>query len=45
MMGWGGVPRAVIVKKIMAEKNMSLIEASKYVKANNLYQAKPKGKK
>jgi hypothetical protein len=45
LMGWGGVPRAQIVKKVMAEKNMSLIEASKYVKANNLYQPKPKGRK
>jgi hypothetical protein len=42
LMGWGGVPRAVIVKKIMAEKNMSLTEASHYVKANNLYTPKPK---
>lgn len=42
MMGWGGVPRKDIVKKIMAEKNMSMIEASKYVKANNLYTPKPK---
>jgi hypothetical protein len=30
-------PRALIVKKIMKEKGLSLIEASKYVKANNLY--------
>jgi hypothetical protein len=29
--------RAAIVKKIMQEKNMKMIEASKYVKANNLY--------
>jgi hypothetical protein len=42
MMGWGGVPRKEIVKRVMVEKNMSLIEASKYVKANNLYQPKPK---
>lgn len=42
MLGWGGVPRKEIVKKIMAEKNMSMIEASKYVKANNLYTPKPK---
>jgi hypothetical protein len=42
LMGWGGVPRKEIVKKIMAEKGMGMIEASKYVKANNLYQAKPK---
>jgi len=42
LMGWGGVPRKEIVKKIMAEKGMGMIEASKYVKANNLYQPKPK---
>jgi hypothetical protein len=29
--------RAEIVRKIMKEKNLSMIEASKYVKANNLY--------
>jgi len=29
--------RAEIVKKIMKEKGMKMIEASKYVKANNLY--------
>jgi len=29
--------RAEIVKKVMAEKGLSMIEASKYVKANNLY--------
>lgn len=29
--------RAEIVKKVMKEKNMSMIEASKYVKENNLY--------
>jgi hypothetical protein len=29
--------RADIVKKVMAEKGMSMIEASKYVKAHNLY--------
>jgi len=29
--------RAEIVKKVMKEKNMSMIEASKYVKANKLY--------
>jgi Tfp pilus assembly major pilin PilA len=45
MMGWGGVPRKEIVKRVMAEKGIGLIEASKYVKANNLYQPKPKGKK
>jgi len=31
-------PRAEIVKKVMAEKGLSMIEASKYVKANNLYK-------
>lgn len=30
--------RAEIVKKVMAEKGLSLVEASKYVKAHNLYQ-------
>jgi hypothetical protein len=29
--------RAEVVRKIMKEKNLSMIEASKYVKANNLY--------
>jgi len=29
--------RAEIVRKVMKEKNLSMIEASKYVKANNLY--------
>lgn len=29
--------RAEIVKKIMKEKGLSLIEASKFVKAHNLY--------
>ena len=38
----GGKPdgrkkRAEIVKQVMAEKKISMIEASKYVKANNLY--------
>jgi hypothetical protein len=42
LMGWGGVPRKEIVKRVMAEKGIGLIEASKYVKANNLYQPKPK---
>jgi hypothetical protein len=40
--GFGNIPRKEIVKKIMAEKGLSLIEASKYVKANGLYVAKPK---
>jgi hypothetical protein len=30
-------PRAEIVRKVMAEKGLKMIEASKYVKANNLY--------
>jgi hypothetical protein len=34
--------RAEIVKKIMKEKNMKMIEASKYVKENNLYKPKEK---
>jgi len=29
--------RAAIVKKVMEEKGMKMIEASKYVKENNLY--------
>jgi len=29
--------RAQIVKNIMAKKGLSMIEASKYVKSNNLY--------
>lgn len=40
--GSGVSSRAEIVRKIMAEKGMGLIEASSYVKANNLYTAKPK---
>ena len=42
------VKRADIVKKIMAEKGLKLIEASKYVKEHNLYtpkEKKPKEKK
>lgn len=45
MMGWGNLPRKEIVKAIMEQKGMSMIEASKYIKANGLYQPKPKGKK
>jgi len=45
MAGFGNIPRKEIVKKIMAEKGLSLIEASKYVKANGLYVAKGKSKK
>jgi hypothetical protein len=33
----GKSKRADIVKKVMKEKGLSMIEASKYVKANNLY--------
>jgi hypothetical protein len=29
--------RAEVVKRVMAEKGLSMIEASKFVKANNLY--------
>lgn len=35
--------RSDLVKKIMKEKGMKMIEASKYVKANNLYTPKTKG--
>ncbi len=35
--GSGKMKRAEIVKRIMKEKGMKMIEASKYVKANNLY--------
>ena len=34
--------RADIVKKIMEEKGLKMIDASKYVKANNLYTPKTK---
>jgi hypothetical protein len=34
--------RSEIVKKIMKEKNLKMIEASKYVKENNLYTPKAK---
>jgi coproporphyrinogen III oxidase-like Fe-S oxidoreductase len=33
----GRSARAEIVKKVMKEKGMKMIEASKYVKAHNLY--------
>jgi hypothetical protein len=34
----GNKPKRVdIVKQIMKEKNLSMIQASKYVKENNLY--------
>jgi hypothetical protein len=32
--------RALIVKQVMAERNISMIQASKAVKAENLYQKK-----
>jgi len=35
--GRGRSARASIVKRVMAEKGMKMIEASKYVKAHNLY--------
>jgi hypothetical protein len=40
MSGMGKKPnaRAEIVKQVMKEKGMKMIEASKYVKANNLYK-------
>lgn len=34
--------RSDIVKNIMKEKGLKMIEASKYVKANNLYTPKTK---
>ena len=33
-------PRAVIVKKVMKQHDLSMIDASKFVKANNLYNKK-----
>jgi hypothetical protein len=36
--GSGRASRAAIVKKVMAEKGCSMIEASKYVKAHGLYK-------
>jgi hypothetical protein len=35
--GGGRAARAAIVKKVMAEKGLKLIEASKYVKQHGLY--------
>jgi len=40
----GAKARATIVKQVMAEKGLSMIEASKYVKANNLYQPQSRAK-
>lgn len=34
--------RANIVKKVMKERGLKMIDASKYVKANNLYTPKAK---
>lgn len=36
--------RSEIVKMVMKDKNLKMIEASKYVKANNLYTPEPKTK-
>jgi hypothetical protein len=33
----GRSARAAVVRKVMREMGVSMIEASKYVKANNLY--------
>ena len=47
-LGKDHVKRSDIVKKVMAEKGLKLIEASKYVKEHNLYtpkEKKPKEKK
>jgi len=43
----GAQVRAAIVKQVMAEQGLSMIEASKFVKANNLYQpqARPQAPK
>jgi hypothetical protein len=35
--GKGRSARAAVVKKVMADKGLSMIEASKYVKAHKLY--------
>lgn len=40
----GARARATIVKQVMAEQGLSMIEASKYVKANNLYQPQARAK-
>lgn len=36
--------RGDLVKKIMKEKGMKMVDASKYVKENNLYTPKSKSK-
>ena len=43
--GSGRASRAAIVKKVMAEKGCSMIEASKYVKAHGLYKGGMKKRK
>ena len=40
----GAQARATIVKQVMAEQGLSMIEASKYVKANGLYQPQARAK-
>jgi hypothetical protein len=37
MVGAGVSARASLVKKVMAEKGLNMIQASKYVKEHNLY--------
>jgi hypothetical protein len=37
VVGGGRAKRAEIVKRVMLEKGMKMIEASKFVKAHNLY--------
>ena len=45
LLGLGkGKSRAEIVKEVMKDKNLSLIEASKYVKEHGLYKASPSDK-
>lgn len=39
----GAQVRAALVKQVMAEQGLSMIEASKFVKANNLYQPQARG--
>lgn len=37
--------RGDLVKKVMKEQGLKMIEASKYIKANNLYTPKAKSKR
>lgn len=37
--------RGDLIKKVMKEQGLKMIEASKYIKANNLYTPKPKAKR